>query len=244
MKEEIMTLAKTAAKSSAKVLVFALLALFLGFVVNIIFLVSCAPEMKAILSQLGGIPAARAGGIGAILALVFILIAIWPIILLIFAFGLGFPISYLFAAKGHFMKKEIASLVSQNKGWFVDNISRFLAEKIWKKADSDHPGAVRKVLLEKMKDIPAFLNEEDNWPVIVRVIVRKILRSLHLENLAKEIAGQYSESETFTRETLETALQKNLHRAIDERLEPSPPLFLYLLIALNLGIFLYVKISY
>ncbi|PJZ65471.1 hypothetical protein CH371_13885 [Leptospira wolffii] len=244
MKDELISLAKTAAKSSGKILLFSFLALVLGLIINVIFLILCIPEMKSIVSQIGAMPIARAGGIGAVIALVFLLIGMWPIVLLITSFGLGFPIAYLLSVKSHMMSREIAKLISEHKGWFVDNISRFATNQIWKRVDSKNPGAVKQAILTKLKNIPALLNEEDSWPAIVRIFVRKILKSLHLEEIAREIAEKHSENESFTKESLEESLNKSFHKAIDEKLEPSPPILLYSLIALNLGIFLFVKILY
>ncbi len=242
MKEELTSLAKSAAKSSAKIFFFSLLALFLGFIFNLILLAFCFPEIQAMTTQIGSMPIARAGGIGAILALIIILLALWPVILLIVVFIIGFPFAYLLAAKKYAVGREISKLLSKHKVWFTDNISHFLSETLKKKVESAKTGGTKEFILEKLKDIPSLLKEQDSWPPVVRFFVQKILKSLHIQDITQEISKKYSEQETPDSNFLEETIKAGLNKAVDQKLEPSPPKLLYILIVVNFVIFLGVKI--
>ncbi|TGL57681.1 hypothetical protein [Leptospira sarikeiensis] len=241
MKEEIGTFIKTAAKSSAKIFFLSSISLFLGFLFNIILLVFCFPEMKSIASDLGPMPIARAGGIGAILALIVIVLELWPIVLLILGFAFGFPFLYFISVKKYLLGKELNHLVSENKTWFTNNISKTLSEMIKKRAGSERIENWSQFLTSKLKELPNFLQEKENWPKIIRFILQTFLKKIKIHEFVEEVAANVEQKDPADASVLEEIIKTSLNKAIDKQLEPSPPTFFYIVLGANFGIFLAIK---
>ncbi|MEI1278929.1 hypothetical protein V6Z05_11435 [Leptospira venezuelensis] len=242
MKEEIGTFVKTAVKSSAKIFLLSSIALFLGFIFNLFLLAFCFPEMKSIASNLGPMPIARAGGIGAILALIVIVLELWPIVLLVIGFAFIFPFLYFLGIKKYLLGRELGNLVSENKAWFTDNISKTLSEMIKKRVGSEKIDNWGKFISSKLKDLPTFLQEKENLPKVLRFILQTFLKKIRIAEFAEEVAAAYEQKGTQDISVLEEIVKVSLNKAIDKQMEPSPPLFFYIVFGANFGIFLLIKI--
>lgn len=164
MKEEIGTFVKTAVKSSAKIFLLSSIALFLGFIFNLFLLAFCFPEMKSIASNLGPMPIARAGGIGAILALIVIVLELWPIVLLVIGFAFVFPFLYFLGIKKYLLGRELGNLVSENKAWFTENISKTLSEMIKKESGPKRSITGESLSLQNLKIYLHFYRRKRTGP--------------------------------------------------------------------------------
>lgn|GEM_PF-6907993 len=106
----------------------------LGLLVNALGLYWLAPHIGQFFTNFGAMPIARAGGMGALLAMMVILLTAWPVVLIILVFSVLFPIAYLLVGKKLGFSLAFNYLTKQHAGflvdYFLDRVLLFLDKRL------------------------------------------------------------------------------------------------------------------
>ncbi|WP_207761478.1 hypothetical protein [Leptospira perolatii] len=227
-------------KGSATIFAYAIGFLALGFFLNLILLAFLIPEMSSLISNLGPLPIARAGGIGAIIALFVIMLYMWPVLLIILIFVLVFPGLYFIFGKKHGVSKALHSAINSNKGPITDYLSSKLGEKIsskMKSQDQNKQGSDRWKSLQE-----AVLKLED-VPNPLRFLLKSLLQKIRLADAVQKLAEKSKEgSSELSEAELKEILKNNIDQAIQENLFVPELNWLYILLSINFATFLFLKI--
>ncbi|WP_246838868.1 hypothetical protein [Leptospira yasudae] len=244
MKLDTVSLLKSTARTSFTILVNTIFFSLIGWTLNWILLAFLFPEMKALASGLGGIPAARAGGIGAILALIIIVIELWPVTLMVLTFGIAFPFLHFLFGKKFAVSKALQMLITDH----LEPVSIYLSEKleasIRKKAEADKSAGKKFSVSEQIQNLPYYLGKLEDLPSPIRFLVKRMTDKFGIETLLKEISGRIPDSENPNAEDLQKALKRAIEFAIQETFLPPNLNWFFILGGINLGIFLILKILF
>ncbi|WP_243394667.1 hypothetical protein [Leptospira adleri] len=242
MKIDKITLLKSTAKASFTGLFNIALFTLVGITLNWILLAFLFPEMKTLSSNLGGVPAARAGGIGAVIALIFILIELWPVTLIVLGFGIVFPGLHFLFGKKFAVTKALYQLLGENRGIISEYLSERLEESIRKKAEADETKGKNFSIAQRIQNLPYYLTKLDDLPFPLTALVSKLAQKLRVETLLKEISAKIPDQENPNSEDLQNALKKTIDFAILETIYSPSFQWFFILGGINFGTFLILKV--
>ncbi|MBL8993697.1 MAG: hypothetical protein JNM63_10175 [Spirochaetia bacterium] len=214
-----------------------------GILINLILLTFLYPEMVATFSHVASMPVARAGGAGAVIALVFIIFQMWPAWLMLAVLGLGFPALYFFFGHKHAIASALRYLVvSQSPfvlSYLVERLAAFVRSKpefVEKLRNNDVTYFAREVL-------PRYLQKLDNMPLLVRVVFRKLLEKIHLRGILEKIVENRALLEGDSEQIQNEAVAKGKD-LFDARL-PAPSLrWFSILVIVDAAVFTAFKIIF
>ncbi|WP_241686866.1 hypothetical protein [Leptospira stimsonii] len=236
------TLLKSTTKASFIGLFNIALFTLIGVVLNWILLAFLFPEMKSLSSNLGGVPAARAGGIGAAIALIFILIELWPVTLIVLGFGVVFPGVHFLFGKKYAVTKALYQLLGDNRGIISEYLSERLEESIRKKAEADIAKDRNFSIAQQIQNLPYYLTKLDSLPFPLTALVSKLAQKLKVDTLRKEISAKIPDQENPNPEDLKNALKKTIDFAILETISSPSFQWFFILVGINLSIFILLKV--
>ncbi len=159
----------------------------IGLILAAISIIFLLPELAATLKQLSAQPVARAGGIGAILAMVFIVLALWPVWLMLGVMGVGIPALYGFMGYRHGVVYALYYLAETQSGfilsYLIERIYRFARKKPeW--GEKIKTSGANKFAAEI---VPRYLKKLDDMPFLLRVVFRQILKKFHVDEILKKV---------------------------------------------------------
>ncbi|WP_232380571.1 hypothetical protein [Leptospira ainlahdjerensis] len=242
MKIDKITLLKSTAKASFTGLINIAFFTLIGIILNWILLAFLFPEMKALSSDLGGLPIARAGGIGAAIALVVIVIELWPVTLIVLGFGIVFPGLHFLFGKKYAVTKSLYGMLGDNRGIISEYLSERLEESIRKKAETDNTKGKNFSIAQQIQNLPYYLTKLESLPFPLTALVSKLAQKLKVETLLKEISAKIPDSENPNSEDLQNAIKKTIDFAILETITSPSFQWFFILNGINVGLFLILKI--
>ncbi|MBM9501351.1 hypothetical protein JWG44_13925 [Leptospira sp. 201903071] len=242
MKIDKMVLLKSTTKASLSGLLNIVFFSLIGLTFNWILLAFLFPEMQTLFSNLGGLPIARAGGIGAVIALVFIIIELWPVTLIVLGFGILFPGLHFLFGKKFAVTKALYQLLGDNRGIISEYLSERLEESIRKKAETDNTKGKNFSIAQQIQNLPYYLTKLDNLPFPLTALVSRLTQKLKVDTLLKEISAKIPDQENPNSEDLQNALKKTIDFAILETISSPSFQWFFILGGINFGTFLVLKI--
>ncbi|XDD49122.1 hypothetical protein AB3N59_11870 [Leptospira sp. WS92.C1] len=241
MKIDPVTVLKSATKASFTILTNILFFFMIGLTFNLILLVFLFPEMQSLTSNLGGLPVARAGGIGAILALIIIVIELWPITLMVLNFGFLFPFLHFLFGKKYGIAKALYFMIGDNSPMLSSYLSERLETYIRKKTEIDKNKEKNFSIAKQIQNLPSYLSKLEELPSPIRFLASKLSEKLKIGTLLEDISKQIPDRENPNPEDLQLALKKTIEYAIQETVLPPTFGWFFKLYGINLGIFLILK---
>ncbi|MCU0848478.1 MAG: hypothetical protein MUD12_11380 [Spirochaetes bacterium] len=243
MKLDALKILKTVSRCSFYILSRAAGFFLFAVLLNIIFLVILAPEMGAVLKGVPGMPIAGAGPAGAVIALVTLMIACWPVTLMILGFGIGFPAVYLVLGKKHGVTKAVHYVINDNRDfvtdYMIDRLFDYAAEK-------GTAGGMKKAVTGSriLEVLPRFIAGLENLPWPMRLLAGKLMDRIDfggiLTDVVEELGAGSGELEM---ETVSGAAKRTVNRIIEENVFVPDLKWFYILFAVNITAFLVVKIA-
>ncbi len=246
MKIDAKKIVKTVAKAGFYVISRAVGFGLLGLVVNILLLVFLRSEMAAVIKMTPGGGMAEAGGSGVI-AIIFIfvlMIAYWPITLMIVGFGIVFPVLYFLKGKQHGIQKAIQYIVGDNRDFIMEyTVDRLIAhvKKATGVADKVDATISKSRLLELL---PAFLKKMDTMPRPMRMVFRLLYRKVDLGGILTRIVQeqQGGDDAQINFDLLAQIAKEKAADKLEEKLLAPSLTWFAILGGVNLGIFIVLKI--
>lgn len=244
MKLDTTSLFKITARASFTVLVNTVFFTLIGWTFNWILLAFLFPEMKSFTDGIGAMPAARAGGIGAVLVLILLVIQLWPITLIVLVFGIVFPFLHFLFGKKFAVSKALQFLVVDNSEIVSAYLSEKLEASIRKKAESDENKGKNFSISKQIQNLPHYLSKLEDLPTPIRFLVKRITGKLGIENLVTEVSARIPDSENPSPEDLQKAFKRAIEFVIQETFLPPNLNWFFILGGINLGVFLILKILF
>ncbi|WP_246057558.1 hypothetical protein [Leptospira gomenensis] len=242
MKIEATTVLKATTRASFHILANVLFFSLLGLTLNLILLAFLFPEMKSLTSNIGSMPIARAGGIGAVIALVVIVFELWPVTLIVLCFAVVFPgLHFLYGKKRGIDKALYSFALNEN----LELVSGYLSEKletaIRKRAESDRSSGKNFSLAEQIRNLPYYLSKLEDLPSPFRFLVARFSKKLKLDSLLNEVGDGIQDKENPSSEELQKVLSRSVRILVRESV--SPPSFAgwFYLCGIDLGVFVLLK---
>lgn len=244
MKMDAARIVKTGAKASfyiaSRMLGFGLL----GLAVNAVMLIFLGPEMKAITGRMGNVHMDAGGGAMAIIGLFILIIAYWPITLMVMGFGIGFPALYFVLGQKHGIKKAIHYMISDNREFImeytVDRLFDYAARQtgMQEKVDATLSGSrIREVL-------PQFFKKLDNMSRPLRLVARLVIDRIDLGGIVTGIIEQKKgDTSPLDFNNLAFAVKEKAADAVEERILAPDLNWFWILSAVNIVIFIVIKIA-
>ncbi|WP_243401835.1 hypothetical protein, partial [Leptospira ellisii] len=221
MKLEATTILKATARASFHILTNVVFFSLVGLTFNLVLLAFLFPEMKSFASGPGGMPIARAGGIGAVIALVVIVLELWPITLIVLCFAVVFPgLHFLYGKKRGIDKALYSFAVNEN----LELVSGYLSEKletaIRKKAESDGSSGKNFSLAQQIRNLPYYLSKLEDLPSPFRFLVSRFSKKLKVDSLLNEVGSGIQDKENPSSEDLQKALRHSVEFLVRESVSP------------------------
>ncbi len=187
MKFDYGKILKTAARASFKIVSKALIFGFFGLFLNIVYLVFLFPEMGAILNRMGGIPAANAGGIGAMITLPVMVIEAWPVTLLVLGFSGGFPMAYLVLGKKHGVTQALHDIIGENREFIAVYFIDRLLESVRKISGVGEQTGTAVSRLKAVEHLPVYLKKLDTMPRPLPMVYRLVISRIDFGGMLTKI---------------------------------------------------------
>jgi len=243
MKMDALKILKTASRCSFYILSRAAGFFLFAVLLNIILLVVLGPEMGGILKGVPGMPIAGAGPAGAVIALFTLMIACWPVTLMVLGFGICFPAAYLVLGKKHGVTKAVHYVINDNKefvtDYMVDRLFDYAAEKT-------AAGGMKKAVTASrvLEVLPRFIAGLENLPGPMRLLVRKLLDRIDFGGILTDVVEEMgSGSGELDMETVSGTAKRTVNRIIEENVFVPDLKWFYILFAVNIAVFAAVKIA-
>lgn len=217
----------------------------LGLIANIVFLVILSPEMGIIAGKTPAVKFDGSSGPLAILFLFVIIVAYWPITLMLLGFGAGFPILFFIFGKKHGISKAIHYIITTNREFImeytVDRLMDFINRKTGVGNTVD--AAISKSKLLEM--LPGFLAKLDTMPRPLRLVYRALLGKIDIGGILRAVIEeqQGGSDEPISFEVLTNAAKNRIANVVEERLFAPSLRWFAILGGIDFMLFLAIKIA-
>lgn len=240
MIDDLKSLAATGARCTFYVVSRAILFTVVGVLLNLVLLAVLWPELSHLAREIPGIPAARAGGLGAVLALLALVTASFPLLALVLVFGLVLPAAYLILGKKHGISKALALVTARH----AEPMADYLRDRVVAYAETPQGAELGARLAAGRTQLPGLLARLDDLPAPVRFLVRHLGARLKIGTILAAVAEeQRSRGEsTFDPRRDASVIRERLLRTIRERYGAAGLAWFWILLGVNFAAFIAAKI--
>jgi hypothetical protein len=211
----------------------------LGVVLNLCFLLMLLPDLRELGHEPGSAPAAHAGPVGAVLAVV----VVWgPGLLLILAFVLALPACYFVLGQKHGLRGALLLAVGEHKStavtYLVERLFAFIRERPhWVQRIND--SGLRATLNEVL---PVYLEKLDNLPSVMRRLFRLLVGRVDFRGLLLKVVETHH-IEQLDVERMSAATIEEVDAFLDERFFQASLTWLWVLLGLNTALAVGLKLA-
>lgn len=236
----VTTVAKCSFYILSRAIGFGLFAL----VLNIILLVFLSPEMGIVFRRMGNVHMDGGGAVGAVIVLLVLIVALWPITLMILGFGIAFPALFFIFGKKHGVKKAIRYVVGDNREFIMEyTVDRLLDHLKRKTGVADRvDAAISKSKL--IAHLPEYLAKLENMPRPMRLVYRLLMQKIDFGGMLTKIVEeqQGDENAEINFDAIAAAAKERTADLLEEKLLAPDLKWFWILSGINLALFVIVKI--
>jgi hypothetical protein len=235
---------KTVAKCSFYIASRAIGFGFFALALNIILLVFLSPEMAFVFQKMGNVHMDGGGPVVAVIFLFVLIIALWPITLMVLGFGVAFPVLYFIFGKKHGARKAIRYVVGDNREFIMEYTVDRLVDHVKKKTGvADRVDAA----ISKSKIIvllPEYLAKLENMPGPMRLVYRLLMVKIDFGGMLTKLIGEQrgDENAEINFDALASAAKERTADLLEEKLLVPDLKWFWILSGINIALFVIVKI--
>ena len=243
MKIDAARILKTGAKASFYILTRMIGFGLFGLMLNAIMLFLLRPEMGIIADRVGPVRMDAGGGAMAVIILFVLVVAYWPITLMVLGFGICFPALYFVLGQKHGIKKAIHYIISDNREFIME----YTVDRLWDHAarQSGIQGKVDATLSGPVvrEILPRYLKRLDNMPRPLRRAARLVIARIDLAGIVTKIIEQKGEDRPLDFNTLASAVKEKASAAVEEKFFAPNLVWFWILSSVNLASCIILKIA-